>query len=135
MTINSPSTTGPSTTGEPGTSGVAFCSRSSRAAPIAEPERRRVLLRVQHGHRRRGQRLRPLLQPHGRHRRGPCHRHSRRSLAALLVHAGSVPGGSTVEIDQGHALGRPSRLTVAVRGDDVRLDGTGLVVGSGRLLV
>lgn len=54
-------------------------------------------------------------------------------LAAALVRAGRVPDGSTVHIEQGHALGRPSRLLVDVRGDSIRLSGSGLVVGEGRL--
>jgi trans-2,3-dihydro-3-hydroxyanthranilate isomerase len=54
-------------------------------------------------------------------------------LAASLVRAGTVPDDTDVVIDQGHAAGRPSRLVVHVAGDRVRLSGSGLVVGSGRL--
>jgi len=54
-------------------------------------------------------------------------------LAAALVRAGRVPDGTTVQVQQGHVLGRPSRLQVEVRGDVVRLSGSGLVVGEGWL--
>jgi trans-2,3-dihydro-3-hydroxyanthranilate isomerase len=37
-------------------------------------------------------------------------------LAAKLVAAGQVPDQSTVIIEQGHALGRPSRIAVSVWG-------------------
>jgi trans-2,3-dihydro-3-hydroxyanthranilate isomerase len=55
-------------------------------------------------------------------------------LAAALVHSGRLADG-TVVIEQGHQLGRPSRLEVEVRGERVRLAGSGLVVGQGRLLI
>lgn len=54
-------------------------------------------------------------------------------LAARLVADGVVPDGSTVVIEQGHAMGRPSRLRVTVSGDLVRLSGGGLVVADGTL--
>ena len=56
-------------------------------------------------------------------------------LAALLVEQGRVAHGSTVVIDQGHAIGRPSRLRVTVAGGTVRLSGGGLTVAEGRLAV
>lgn len=56
-------------------------------------------------------------------------------LAAALAHAGRAPEDADVVIEQGHALGRPSRLVVRVEGDDVRLAGSGLVVGGGWLSV
>ena len=56
-------------------------------------------------------------------------------LAALLVEQGRVADGSTVVIDQGHALGRPSRLSVGVAGRVVRLSGGGLTVAEGTLAV
>lgn len=56
-------------------------------------------------------------------------------LAAALVRAGNVPAGATVHIEQGHAIGRPSRLRVQVRGNLVRLSGSGHVGGHGRLKV
>jgi PhzF family phenazine biosynthesis protein len=56
-------------------------------------------------------------------------------LAAFLTRHGDVPGDRSVLIQQGDATGRPSRLRVDVDGDRVRITGTGLVVGSGRLTV
>lgn len=52
-------------------------------------------------------------------------------LAAHLVRAGRLPDGADVRIDQGHALGRPSRLVVNVAGDAVILRGSGVVSGEG----
>jgi trans-2,3-dihydro-3-hydroxyanthranilate isomerase len=53
-------------------------------------------------------------------------------LAALLNHLG--PGSDrTVVIEQGHALGRPSRILVRVSGPRVTLSGSGLVVAEGNL--
>ena len=57
------------------------------------------------------------------------------ALAAFLTRHGDVPGDRSVLIQQGDATGRPSRLRVDVDGDRVRITGTGLVVGSGRLTV
>ncbi len=54
-------------------------------------------------------------------------------LAAALVRAGRVAADAPVVIDQGRLTGRPSRLRIAVDGDDVRISGTGIVVGSGQL--
>jgi len=56
-------------------------------------------------------------------------------LAAKLVAAGLVPDDSTVIIEQGHALGRPSRIAVSVSGQRVRVGGSGLVVAEGTLAV
>ena len=56
-------------------------------------------------------------------------------LAARLVAEGRIPGESTVIIEQGHALGRPSRIAVSVSGQRVRVGGSGLVVAEGTLLV
>jgi PhzF family phenazine biosynthesis protein len=53
-------------------------------------------------------------------------------LAALLARDGRAPAGS-IRILQGHAMGRPSVLEVAVDGDLVDLSGTGLVVADGVL--
>jgi trans-2,3-dihydro-3-hydroxyanthranilate isomerase len=53
-------------------------------------------------------------------------------LAALLVHRGAVPEG-TVFIEQGHALGRPSRIQVSVLGTTVTVAGSGLIGASGVL--
>lgn len=54
-------------------------------------------------------------------------------LAVRLVADGVVPDGSTVIVEQGHALGRPSRLLVTVSGDRVRLSGAGVCVADGTL--
>lgn len=56
-------------------------------------------------------------------------------LAAALVHRGQAPPASPVWIQQGHRLGRPSRIRVDVDvdGDRVRLSGSGVVAGHGEL--
>lgn len=54
-------------------------------------------------------------------------------LAGALVRAGRVADGDTVQVEQGQAIGRPSRLQIQVSGDLVRLSGSGLIVGHGRL--
>jgi trans-2,3-dihydro-3-hydroxyanthranilate isomerase len=54
-------------------------------------------------------------------------------LSAQLVARGIVPDGSTVAIEQGYAMGRPSRLELRVNGDDVRLFGGGVVIAEGVL--
>ena len=54
-------------------------------------------------------------------------------LAARLVAEGVVDDGATVIIEQGHAVGRPSRLLVTVEGESVRLSGGGLIVADGTL--
>lgn len=54
-------------------------------------------------------------------------------LAALLVEHGRVADAGAVVIDQGYAIGRPSRLRVSVVDGVVRLSGSGLVVAEGRL--
>ena len=56
-------------------------------------------------------------------------------LAARLAAAGTVAHGTTVIIEQGHALGRPSRIQVQVSGQRVRVGGSGLVVAQGTLTV
>lgn len=53
-------------------------------------------------------------------------------LAALLVRDGRAPTGTSV-IEQGHAMGRPSRISVTVEGDRVLLAGSGVVSMSGTL--
>jgi trans-2,3-dihydro-3-hydroxyanthranilate isomerase len=57
------------------------------------------------------------------------------SLVALLVASGKVPDGVTVIVEQGHALGRPSRIQVTVSGPRVRVSGSGLVVAQGTLSI
>jgi PhzF family phenazine biosynthesis protein len=56
-------------------------------------------------------------------------------LAARLVAGGQAEPGRPVIIEQGHALGRPSRIEVTVSGTQVRLSGSGLVVAEGTLRV
>ena len=56
-------------------------------------------------------------------------------LACHLVAAGIVGDGSTVLIEQGHAMGRPSLLRVEVYGSRVRLGGSGVIVAEGSLRV
>jgi PhzF family phenazine biosynthesis protein len=54
-------------------------------------------------------------------------------LAVALVRSGRVPDGAPVLIEQGHFLGRPSRIRVDVTGDRVRLSGSGVVTAHGEL--
>jgi trans-2,3-dihydro-3-hydroxyanthranilate isomerase len=56
-------------------------------------------------------------------------------LAARLVAQGNIPDDSTVIIEQGYALGRPSRIAVSVSEQRVRVGGSGLVVAEGTLIV
>ena len=53
-------------------------------------------------------------------------------LTALLVRTGKTDPGTSV-IEQGHALGRPSRIEVGVTGQRVTVSGSGLVVAEGTL--
>ena len=52
-------------------------------------------------------------------------------LAVALVRSGKA--GSPVHIEQGHRLGRPSRIMVDVAGDRVRLSGSGVVTARGEI--
>ncbi len=54
-------------------------------------------------------------------------------LVALLVATGIVPDGITATVEQGHALGRPSRIQITVSRQRVRVSGSGLVVAQGTL--
>jgi PhzF family phenazine biosynthesis protein len=55
-------------------------------------------------------------------------------LVARLVAEGKVAGdGAPVIVEQGHKLGRPSRIQVSVAGPRVRVGGSGLVVAEGTL--
>jgi trans-2,3-dihydro-3-hydroxyanthranilate isomerase len=56
-------------------------------------------------------------------------------LAARLAAEGRIPDGSTVIIEQGYALGRPSRIAVSVSEQRVRVGGSGLVVAEGTLFL
>jgi predicted PhzF superfamily epimerase YddE/YHI9 len=48
---------------------------------------------------------------------------------------GVVPDGARVLVEQGHAMGRPSRIHVQVSGEQVRIAGAGVVVAEGTLTV
>lgn len=56
-------------------------------------------------------------------------------LVAALVARRELPEGVEAVVEQGYALGRPSRLRVAVHAGDVRLSGSGLIVAEGTLLL
>ena len=56
-------------------------------------------------------------------------------LVSLLVAQGVVPDGALVFVEQGHAMGRPSRIRVQVSGEQVRIGGSGVVVAEGTLTV
>lgn len=54
-------------------------------------------------------------------------------LVSRLVAEGVAPSGTTVVVEQGHAMGRPSRIRVDVDGDRVRIGGAGIVIARGTL--
>ena len=56
-------------------------------------------------------------------------------LVARLAAAGMVPEDSIVFVEQGHAIGRPSRIQVKVCGQRVQVGGSGLVVAEGKLRI
>ena len=56
-------------------------------------------------------------------------------LVSRLVAMGVVPDGTSVLVEQGHAVGRPSRIQVEVRGERVRIGGAAVVVAEGMLTV
>jgi PhzF family phenazine biosynthesis protein len=56
-------------------------------------------------------------------------------LAARLAAEDRIPQQATVVVEQGHALGRPSLIRVAVSAQRVRVGGSGLVVAEGTLAV
>lgn len=56
-------------------------------------------------------------------------------LVAKLVAEGRVAPGAPAVVDQGHELGRPSRIHITVNGADVRISGAGLIVADGTVLV
>jgi trans-2,3-dihydro-3-hydroxyanthranilate isomerase len=56
-------------------------------------------------------------------------------LVSQLVARGVEPDGATVLVEQGHSMGRPSRIEVQVRGEQVRIGGGGVVVAEGTLHV
>ncbi|MGO4594962.1 PhzF family phenazine biosynthesis protein [Leifsonia sp. 2TAF2] len=54
-------------------------------------------------------------------------------LVALLVRDGLAPAGVPVIIEQGRAMGRPSRITVTADDERVAISGAGVITGSGVL--
>jgi trans-2,3-dihydro-3-hydroxyanthranilate isomerase len=56
-------------------------------------------------------------------------------LVSRLVAQGVVSDGATVIIEQGHAMGRPSRIQVQVSGQRVRIGGASVVVADGTLTI
>jgi trans-2,3-dihydro-3-hydroxyanthranilate isomerase len=56
-------------------------------------------------------------------------------LVSRLVAQGVVPDGETVLVEQGHAMGRPSRIRVQVNGQRVRIGGASIVVAEGTLTI
>jgi PhzF family phenazine biosynthesis protein len=56
-------------------------------------------------------------------------------LVARLAALGRVPEQATVVVEQGYALGRPSRIQVSVSGPRIRVGGSGLVVAEGTLVI
>ena len=56
-------------------------------------------------------------------------------LVCRLVSLGVVSEGAPVLVEQGHAMGRPSRIRVEVAGARVRIAGAGVVVAEGTLRV
>jgi trans-2,3-dihydro-3-hydroxyanthranilate isomerase len=56
-------------------------------------------------------------------------------LVCRLVAQGVVPDGAPVLVEQGHAMGRPSRIRVQVSGEQVRIGGACIVVAEGTLTI
>jgi trans-2,3-dihydro-3-hydroxyanthranilate isomerase len=54
-------------------------------------------------------------------------------LAAYLIAAGKTPPDREVVIEQGHSMGRPSRMRVRIRDRRVRISGRGVIVAEGVL--
>jgi PhzF family phenazine biosynthesis protein len=54
-------------------------------------------------------------------------------LVAALIARGIVPDGGSAVIEQGHRMGRPSRIRIDAAGTRVRIAGRGLVVADGTL--
>lgn len=55
-------------------------------------------------------------------------------LASHLVRHGIVSDGSTIWIEQGHSMGRPSRIELNVQGDRVTIAGAAVLIAEGMLL-
>jgi trans-2,3-dihydro-3-hydroxyanthranilate isomerase len=56
-------------------------------------------------------------------------------LVSRLVAQGVVGHGATVVVEQGHAMGRPSRIWVLVSGERIRIGGASVVVAEGTLTI
>jgi trans-2,3-dihydro-3-hydroxyanthranilate isomerase len=56
-------------------------------------------------------------------------------LVSRLVAQSLVPDGAAAVVEQGHAMGRPSRIGVEVSGDQVRIRGAAIVVAQGTFTV
>src|SRR5438445_410254 len=56
-------------------------------------------------------------------------------LGSYLTARGLVAEGVAIVVEQGHLAGRPSRIEVRVRGDQVQVLGSAVVVARGRLRV
>jgi trans-2,3-dihydro-3-hydroxyanthranilate isomerase len=54
-------------------------------------------------------------------------------LACYLAKYGRISSKTTVTIEQGHALRRPSRIGVRLQGDEVHIFGAGVTVAEGTL--
>jgi predicted PhzF superfamily epimerase YddE/YHI9 len=49
--------------------------------------------------------------------------------------AGKIPADAAAIVEEGYALGRPSRIQVTVSGQRVRVGGSGLVIAEGTLYI
>jgi predicted PhzF superfamily epimerase YddE/YHI9 len=76
-----------------------------------------------------------VAQTNGRPRRDPATGSAAGPLVSRLVAQGVVPDGAPVLVEQGHAMGRPSRIRVQVSGERVRIGGAGVVVAEGTLTI
>lgn len=56
-------------------------------------------------------------------------------LVCRLIAQGAVPDGVPTVVEQGHAMGRPSRIRVHVSGEQVRIGGGAVVVAEGTITV
>jgi PhzF family phenazine biosynthesis protein len=56
-------------------------------------------------------------------------------LVSRLVAQGLVADGTPVVVEQGHAIGRPSRIRVQVSGEQVRIGGASVLVAEGTLTI
>jgi PhzF family phenazine biosynthesis protein len=54
-------------------------------------------------------------------------------LGCHLAKAAAVADGSDVVVEQGHCVGRPSRIHVRVEGENVRVSGAAVVAAEGTL--